>query len=193
MRRAAFVGAGLAGLAIAGAVTVEAPEPSAAHGKSATSVAVVASQAPSAAPAPVAPAPVALDLDGGAGPALVGFDNLGDAGFGTLPSLELPASASKSVRFGVILVAHSAAQGAAAGARSKAAAQELAARLAEQAKTDFKAAVAAGDSGSMEDAGRIGRGVLEPESEMVLFQLDAGAVSSPIDTPRGFWIVKRLE
>ena len=26
-----------------------------------------------------------------------------------------------------------------------------------------------------------------------LFQLEAGGVSAPIDTPRGFWIVKRLD
>lgn len=191
MRRAAFVGAGLLGLAIAGAMTVEAPEPMAsAHAKPAP----IASAAPSAeAPtAPVAAEPT-VAFEGDAGPALIGFEHVGDAGLGDLPSLDLPASASKSVRFGVILIAHSAAQGAAPGARNKAAAQELAARLAEQAKTDFKAAVAAGDTGSMEDAGRIGRGVLEPESEMVLFQLEAGAVSSPIDTPRGFWIVKRLD
>lgn len=194
MNRAAFVAAGLLGLGIAGAVTVEAPEPSAsalAHGN--TPVAASAAAAASEAPAPVA-AP--SDADGGA-PTLLGFDDFGasaDGGsFAPLPSLELPSSASKSVRFGVILVAHSAAQGAAAGARTKAAAQDLATRLAEQAKTDFKAAVASGDTGSMEDAGRIGRGVLEPESEMVLFQLESGAVSAPIDTPRGFWIVKRLD
>jgi parvulin-like peptidyl-prolyl isomerase len=45
----------------------------------------------------------------------------------------------------------------------------------------------------MEDAGRIPRGVLEPAAEYALFTLSPGAVSDPVETPRGFWIVKRIE
>ena len=189
MNLVAFAGAGLVGMAIAAAVVYAAPEPGAsAHPVPVASAAPVASEAPAPTPAPATPA---MDFDGGAEPALVGFD--GGGTFGAMPALDLPSTTSRTVRFGVILVAHAAAQGAAAGSRTKADAQALATRLADQAKTDFKAAVAGGDSGSMEDAGRIGRGVLEPEAEMTLFSLDPGAVSAPIDTPRGFWIVKRID
>lgn len=190
MDRLAFAGAGVIGMLLAGAVVWYAPEPGAsahvAPGPSASAVSV-----PSASPEQPAPAPALAGLDAGPEPARL---ELGDAGaLEAMPSLELPSSTSRSVRFGVILVAHAAAQGAAAGSRTKADAQALAARLAEQAKSDFKGAVAAGDSGSMEDAGRMTRGVLEPEAEMTLFSLEPGAVSAPIDTPRGFWIVKRID
>ena len=79
------------------------------------------------------------------------------------------------------------------GARHRAEALSLATRLAEEAKTDFHAVVARGDSGSSDDVGAVTRGVLEPGSEAVLFGLPVGGVSGVIDTPRGFWIVKRLE
>jgi parvulin-like peptidyl-prolyl isomerase len=45
----------------------------------------------------------------------------------------------------------------------------------------------------MDDAGTIPRGVLEPTVEYALFTLKPGDVSDPIDTPRGFWIVRRIE
>jgi hypothetical protein len=100
---------------------------------------------------------------------------------------------ARSVRFGVVLVQFAGAQGAAAGARSKADAARIAQELAEGAKTDFRAAVKRGDPGSTDDAGRISRGVLEAESEAVLFALPVGDVGGPMETPRGYWIVKRLE
>jgi hypothetical protein len=99
----------------------------------------------------------------------------------------------RSVRFGVVLVSFQGAQGASDKARSKPAAQELADKLAEEAKTDFHAAVTKGDPGSMDDAGRISRGVLEAPAESALFGLQPGTVSGVIETPRGFWIVKRLD
>lgn len=112
----------------------------------------------------------------------------------------LPADAPKSVVFGVVLVTYRGAQGppgaarVPATARSREAALEMAKQLAELAKTDFKAAVGKGDKpGSMDNAGRIPRGVLEPAPEYVLFSLAKGAVSEPVDTPRGFWIVQRIE
>src|SRR2546426_366347 len=70
---------------------------------------------------------------------------------------------------------------------------ELAKQLAEEAKTDFKAALAKGDKGSTENAGRLPRGILEPAPEFVLFSLPKGGVSEPVDTPRGFWIAQRIE
>jgi len=112
----------------------------------------------------------------------------------------LPADAPKSVVFGVVLVYYRGAQGQPGAprvpptARSREAALELAKQLAELAKTDFKAAVGKGDKpGSMENAGRIPRGVLEPAPEYVLFSLAKGGVSEPVDTPRGYWILTRIE
>jgi hypothetical protein len=105
----------------------------------------------------------------------------------------LPEKAPKMVRFGVVLVTYQGAQGAPANARPKREAFELATKLAQDAKTDFKGAVVRGDSGSIEDIGRVPRGVLEPAPEYVLFTMSAGSVSDPIDTPRGFWIAKRLD
>ena len=105
----------------------------------------------------------------------------------------LGPDAPKSVVFGVILVHYKGAQGAPANARSKDEALALAKTLAAEAAQDFKAALAKGDKGSMENAGRIPRGVLEPAPEYVLFSLAKGAVSEPVDTPRGFWVVQRVE
>ncbi|AUX20233.1 hypothetical protein SOCEGT47_006980 [Sorangium cellulosum] len=105
----------------------------------------------------------------------------------------LPAEAPKKVRFGVVLVQYRGAQGAPTTARTKEAALELAEELAELAKTDFKAAVNKGDKGSTDDLGYIPRGVLEPAPEYELFSLPKGGVSGPVDTPRGFWITRRIE
>ncbi|WP_437734930.1 peptidyl-prolyl cis-trans isomerase [Sorangium sp. So ce1335] len=105
----------------------------------------------------------------------------------------LPAEAPKKVRFGVVLVQYRGAQGAPANARSKEAALALARELAEVARTDFKAAVDKGDKGSTDDLGYIPRGVLEPAPEYELFSLPKGGVSGPVDTPRGFWIARRIE
>jgi hypothetical protein len=127
-----------------------------------------------------------------------------DAGGTVLLSGEAPpalaADAPKSVVFGVVLVTYRGAQGPPGAARipstvrSREAALELAKQLAELAKTDFKAAVEKGDKpGSMDNAGRLPRGVLEPAPEYVLFSLPKGGVSEPVDTPRGFWVVQRIE
>ena len=105
----------------------------------------------------------------------------------------LAGDAPKSVVFGVILVQYKGAQGAPASARSRDDALEHARQIAADAKTDFKAAVAKGDSGSMENAGRMPRGMLEPAPEFVLFSLPKDGVSDPVETPRGFWIVHRIE
>jgi parvulin-like peptidyl-prolyl isomerase len=109
------------------------------------------------------------------------------------PVPPLPEKSPKSVKFGVVLVTYAGAQGAPPTARPKREALELAKKLAIDAKTDFKGAVVRGDSGSLDDLGRVPRNVLEPAPEYVLFTMAAGGVSEPIDTPRGFWIVKRLE
>ncbi len=105
----------------------------------------------------------------------------------------LAGDAPKSIVFGVILVTYKGAQGAPPNARSRDAALELAKQLAADAKQDFKATVAKGDKGSMENAGRMPRGMLEPAPEFVLFSLPKDGVSDPVDTPRGYWIVRRIE
>jgi hypothetical protein len=119
-----------------------------------------------------------------------------DAGVTLLNGAVPPAlqgDAPKSVVFGVILVQYKGAQGAPGVTRTRDAALELAKQIAAEAKTDFKAALAKGDKLSLENAGRIPRGVLEPAPEYVLFSLPKDGVSDPVDTPRGFWIVHRIE
>jgi parvulin-like peptidyl-prolyl isomerase len=116
--------------------------------------------------------------------------------FDTLPDgrrvPELPASAPKEVSFGVVVVTYQGAQSAPKDARSKADAKKKAEELIAEAKHDFAAAVARGDQGSTADAGRVPRDVLEPAVEYGLFTLQKGDVSpEPIDTPRGYWIVRR--
>jgi hypothetical protein len=106
---------------------------------------------------------------------------------------ELVTDAPKSVIFGVVLVQYAGAQGAPPGTRSREQARALAGTLRELAKEDFGAAVDKGDPGSTKNAGRMFRGVLEPAPEFVLFSLDEDEVSEPVDTPRGFWIVKRVD
>ena len=62
------------------------------------------------------------------------------------------------------------------------------------AQQDFAEAVKKGDRGSTTDAGRIPRGVLEPYLEYVLFTLEKAKVHpEPLDTPRGYWIVRRTD
>src|SRR5580692_4661150 len=108
------------------------------------------------------------------------------------PPPPLPPDSPKQVRLGVVLMNFAGTQGAPRGARSKADALGLAQKLAMDAKTDFHSAVIRGDSGSTDDVGRIPRGVLELGTEYVAFTMAVGSVSDPIETPRGYWIIKRL-
>ncbi len=129
-------------------------------------------------------------------------DRRQDAGIGVAlpdgtPAPLLPFTAPREVRFGVVLVSYTGAQPSAGGgkpaARSRADAKALAAKLLATAEQDFHSAVQQGDAGSADDVGRVKRGVLEPAPEYVLFNLDVNGVAGPVDTPRGYWIVKRLE
>jgi hypothetical protein len=154
-----------------------------------------AKTAPSASAAAKAAANAApLNLDGGVA------DDAGEIsfteGFETFPDggkvPELPDSAPQEVSFGVVQLAYQGAQFAGSDSRTKDQAKQKANEILELAKHDFVAAVAKGDRGSTSDAGRIPRGVLEPPIEYVLFMLEKGAISpTPIDTPRGIWIVRR--
>jgi parvulin-like peptidyl-prolyl isomerase len=106
----------------------------------------------------------------------------------------LPEGAPTAVTFGVILVSYRGAEDAPESAQPKPQALDRAKALLDEARTNFAAAAAKGDSGSTADAGRLPRGVLEPAVEYALFTLQPGGVSAePIDTPRGYWIVKRLQ
>jgi parvulin-like peptidyl-prolyl isomerase len=64
--------------------------------------------------------------------------------------------------------------------------------LLPEAQTNFDEAVKKGDRGSMADVGSMPQGVLEPTLEYALFTLKKGEVSAePLDSPRGYWIVRR--
>ena len=126
-----------------------------------------------------------LESDGG---------EVADPSEGVNPSApRLETEAPRRVRAGIILLSYQGAEGASPKAKPKSRVAELAQRVAAQAKVDFRAAVAFGDVGSSEDVGRIPRGMLEAAEEYTLFSLPVGGVSDPIDTPRGYWIVKRLQ
>lgn len=105
----------------------------------------------------------------------------------------LPPNAPRRVRFGVILIQYRGAQLTSDTERSRAEAFALAERLAAVGRVDFARAAQQGDDGSTPDAGHIERGILEPGLEYELFTLEPGAVSRPLDTPRGFWVVRRID
>jgi PPIC-type PPIASE domain len=109
------------------------------------------------------------------------------------PAPPLPEGTPKHVRLGVVLLTFAGAQGAPPNARSKKDALEAALKLAADARSDFHASVIRGDSGSADDIGHIPRGVLELGTEYVAFTMPVGAVSDPLETPRGYWIIKRLD
>ncbi|HYQ15995.1 MAG TPA: peptidylprolyl isomerase [Polyangiaceae bacterium] len=158
------------------------------------SVAAPSASTSAAAPNPSAAASaVALGADGAAPvetEVTAGFENFPDGG--KVP--ELPASAPARIGFGAVIFAYRGAQGAPADARSKEEAKKKATEVIEGAQKDFAAAVAKGDHGSTTDAGRLPRGVIEPPIEYVLFTLEKGKVyPEPVDTPRGYWVVRRNE
>lgn len=105
----------------------------------------------------------------------------------------LPAGAPRSVKIGVVLVSFAGADGAPPSARSKGDAYSIAERLANDARSDFHGAVMSGDPGSADDIGRMPRGVLDPRTERAVFGLAPGEVSDVLETPRGYWIVKRID
>jgi hypothetical protein len=108
------------------------------------------------------------------------------------PVPELPASAPKTCGFGAILFTYEGVQLAPRHPRSKSDAAELAKKLIPEAEKDFADAAKRGDPGSLADAGSIARGILERSVEYQLFTLEKGKVHpEPIETPRGYWILRR--
>ena len=104
----------------------------------------------------------------------------------------LSASAPKQVTFGVALVVYRGAQGAGPVTRTREDALALAEKVSEAAKADFPAAIKKADVG-LENAGLMPRGVLEPGPEQALFGLAVGDVSKPVDSPRGYYVFKRID
>jgi parvulin-like peptidyl-prolyl isomerase len=93
-----------------------------------------------------------------------------------------------------VVVTFHGAEDAPESARPKSAALVKAKELATLATTDFAAAVKQGDRGSMEDAGSVPQGVLEPALEYALFTLKKGQVyGEPLESPRGYWVVRRRD
>lgn len=163
------------------------PRASAAPASAVSAVSSAASAPSASASAATEAAEVAPGLDG---TVTEGFENFPDGG--KVP--ELPASAPARIGFGAVVFAYRGAQGAPADARSKDEARKKAVEAIELAQKDFGAAVAKGDRGSTTDAGRLPRGVIEPPIEYVLFTLAKGKVyPEPVDTPRGYWVVRRNE
>jgi hypothetical protein len=130
-----------------------------------------------------------------------------DAGPGAVTELNLPlaltlgepdggalsATAPRTVRLGVVLVAWAGAEGARPAAPGRPEALQKATRLAQLARTDWNGAVKEGDPESSLDIGRVPRRVLDPRTEIAVFNLAPGEISEPLETPRGFWVVKRIE
>jgi hypothetical protein len=160
----------------------------------------VSASAPASASAPVPVAvgsenPVAMDA-GVAGDAQTdsalksAFELLPDGG----PVPKLPETAPKSVEVGVVLFQYRGAQNAPSNARTRDEAKQKAEQTLQLAQKDFDEAVKLGDPGSLTNAGTIPRNVLEPLVEHIVFSLEPGALhTEPLDTPRGFWIVRRLK
>ena len=184
---AALLGLGfLAALTGVILISHDSPKPAPAKAKA------LASAAASGKPAASASASASVDAgapgDAGAVPFTEGFETFPDGG--KVP--DLPNSAPQQLSFGVVQFTYQGAQFAGSDARTKELARQKAEATLELAKHDFAAAVGKGDRGSTADAGRIPRGVLEPPIEFVLFTLDKRTVyPSVIDTPRGYWIVRR--
>lgn len=107
------------------------------------------------------------------------------------PSLTQLGDAPKSVRFGAVIVRHRGAQATSPKARTPEEALKKAQKLQQIAQDDFKEAVKQGDPGSVENAGKMFRGILEPSVEVALFRLKKGEVSRVVRTPRGFLIFRR--
>ena len=110
------------------------------------------------------------------------------------PVPPLGANAPRQVKVGGVLVIYAGAEAAPKSARSKAEARALADKLDAQAKADFHSAVRDGDQGlAFDEIGIIYRGSLEPAVEYAVFSLEPGSVSDVLETPRGYWIVRRIE
>lgn len=155
-----------------------------------------------AAEAPVAPAPAPSEPSANAvvavasepAPTLtttrrsLSFDVLEDGS--PVPALE--PTAPRRVKLGVALFRYRGAEGAGSQSRTRDEAERLAVAALAKGGDDFGQVVALGDPGSAVDVGWVGRGVLERSVEYAVFGAKVGeTLTKPLDTPRGFWIVRR--
>jgi len=153
---------------------------------------------PVTAPAVVSDAPAGGSASpvGGAAPARAADDAAPPSGDPAASAqgdaAPLASGAPRQVIFGVALIWYRGAQSAPVDARSKEDATKLATSIAEQAKKDFAGALERADSG-FENAGSIQQSVLEAPAEAVLFSLGVGEVGGPVDSPRGFYVFRRIE
>ncbi len=109
------------------------------------------------------------------------------------PVPALSSDAPQRVKLGIALFRYEGAEAPPKSTRSKEEALKLAEAAAQSAQSDFAAAVKSGDRGSSENLGWIDRGILEPAVEYAVFSLKKGEVTpKPIDSPRGFWVARRI-
>ena len=152
-----------------------------------------ASAAPAAASAPskeAAPTPTAASVIPARPATNTKFDKLDDGN--AVPALA--EDAPQQVKLGVALFAYDGAQGVPPGSRSRDAALELARAALQAGTAEFAKALEKADRGSRDDVGWVRRGILEKRVEYEVFRLEKGTLASePIDTPRGFWVVRRLQ
>lgn len=110
------------------------------------------------------------------------------------PPPPLDGGAPKRVKLGVVLFRYRGAEGATPTTRTKAEALALARTAVLESGGDFARLAERGDPGSSVDVGWVGRGVLERGVEYPLFTLPVGeTLKEPLDTPRGYWVVRRYK
>jgi hypothetical protein len=109
------------------------------------------------------------------------------------PVPALAPSAPERIKLGVAIFRYKGTQGSSDSSRSREAALALAQEATKVGQEDFANAVKKGDRGSSENIGWIDQRILERAVEYAVFSLEKGEISkAPIDTPRGFWVAKRL-
>lgn len=107
------------------------------------------------------------------------------------PVPPLPGDAPTKLKLGVALFRYAGVQGAGSTSRTRAEAFALAQKAL--ALPTFQESVSTADPGSSLDIGWIRRGVLERSVEYAVFSLAKGDTAPvPIDTPRGYWVAKRV-
>lgn len=144
----------------------------------------------------VADVGVALDASASVAPS-TDPPNTASRRFSTLsdgsPVPPLPETAPQRVKLGIAIFRYVGSEAPPKSDRKKEEAQHLAQVAAQRGQTDFASAVQMGDRGSDENIGWIARGILEPAVEHAVFGLEVGKTSpEPIDSPRGYWVVRRV-
>lgn len=185
----------LAIVVVAGAIGLARWQRASAHTKDETP-AVVDEQDEAPAPAHTVPPPTTSD-EPAEGPETAPPASDTSADFATLPDGSavppLPKDAPSQLKLGVALFRYKGAQGANSGTRSKKEALKLAEKALASDAERFSSIVEQGDPGSSSDIGWLGRNVLEPAVEYAVFTLDQDEMlDRPLDTPRGYWVVKRV-